>query len=147
MVFNEKIDPDFLAMSELTKEIGIIVQNSIDNGSEDLSPSDVEHILKITSDVTMKNKIRHCGINPVNLCNGRHTPVYKIKYKPLTLGGIQSQWFVCEKCFGRQEFFGQSEEIESIVHLKNHDNIMIDVNNLSAMTNTVTKKLRKLTVD
>jgi len=39
-------------MSELTAEVGTIVQQSINEGHEDLSPSDIEHILKITSDVT-----------------------------------------------------------------------------------------------
>lgn len=56
MSIKEKLDSDFLAMSELTKEIEILVQNSINKGNEDLSPSDVEHVLKITSDVTKRIK-------------------------------------------------------------------------------------------
>ena len=56
MLANEKIDSDCLAMSELTKEIGLIVKDSFDEGRTDLSPSDIEHILKITSDVTYKIK-------------------------------------------------------------------------------------------
>ena len=51
-----KLDSDFLAMSELTKEIGSIVQSTLDKGQKDLSSSDIEHILKITSDVTHKIK-------------------------------------------------------------------------------------------
>jgi hypothetical protein len=53
---NEKFDSEYLAMSELTKEIGLIVQDSLDEGQSDLSSSDIEHILKITSDVTLKIK-------------------------------------------------------------------------------------------
>ena len=53
-----KLDFDYFAISELTKEIGSIVQNSLDTGNTDLSSSDVEHILKITSDVTYKIKFQ-----------------------------------------------------------------------------------------
>ena len=56
MLVDEKLDSDCLAMSELTKEIGLIVKNSLDEGKRDLSSSDIEHILKITSDVTLKIK-------------------------------------------------------------------------------------------
>ena len=56
MLTNEKLDSDYLAMSELTKEIGLIVTDSLDEGQTDLPPSDIEHILKITSDVTDKIK-------------------------------------------------------------------------------------------
>jgi len=51
-----KLDSDFFAMSELTKEIGSIVQSTLDKGEKDLTSSDIEHILKITSDVTHKIK-------------------------------------------------------------------------------------------
>ena len=51
-----KQDSDYLAISELTKEIGTIVQSTFDKGQKDLSSSDIEHILKITSDVTQKIK-------------------------------------------------------------------------------------------
>jgi len=51
-----KLDSDYLAMSELTKEIGSIVQNSFNHGQNDLSSSNIEHILKITSDVTHRIK-------------------------------------------------------------------------------------------
>ena len=51
-----KQDSDYLAMSELTKEIGTIVQSTFDKGQKDLTSSDIEHILKITSDVTQKIK-------------------------------------------------------------------------------------------
>ena len=56
MLVDEKLDSDYLAMSELTKEIGLIVKNSLDEGQTNLSSSDIEHILKITSDVTLKIK-------------------------------------------------------------------------------------------
>ncbi len=56
MIADDKLDSDYLAMSELTKEIGLIVKNSFDDGQTDLSSSDIEHILKITSDVTHKIK-------------------------------------------------------------------------------------------
>ncbi len=55
---NEKLDSDFLAMAELTKEIGSLVEISINQGHPDLTPSDVEHILKMTSDVTHKMKLQ-----------------------------------------------------------------------------------------
>ena len=47
MIADDKLDSDYLAMSELTKEIGLIVKNSFDKGQTDLSSSDVEHILKL----------------------------------------------------------------------------------------------------
>ena len=56
MIVDEKLDSDYLAMSELTKEIGLIVSDCFDKGQTDLSSSDIEHILKITSDVTHKIK-------------------------------------------------------------------------------------------
>jgi hypothetical protein len=56
MNFIDKFDSDFLAMSELTQEISSIVQNSINQGSSNLTDLDIEHILKITSDVTHKIK-------------------------------------------------------------------------------------------
>ena len=54
---SEKLDYDFLAMTELTREISSIVQRTIDQNYEDLSPSDIEHILKMTSDVTLRMKL------------------------------------------------------------------------------------------
>jgi hypothetical protein len=56
MSSNDKFESDFLAMSELTKEISFIIQNNIDQGNSDLIDLDIEHILKITSDVTHKIK-------------------------------------------------------------------------------------------
>jgi hypothetical protein len=78
----------------------------------------------------------------MNFCNDRHEPIYKIKYKPLTIGGNVSEWLVCERCFGRQEFFGAAEEIESIVSLRNYFEIGLKIEHLSIMTGTVTKKLK-----
>ena len=56
MVFSEKLDSDYLAMAELTKEIGSLVQKSINQGRKELTPSDIEHILKMTTDVTLRIK-------------------------------------------------------------------------------------------
>ncbi len=56
MDFSEKIDFDYLTMAELTKEIGSLVQRTINQGHKELTPSDIEHILKMTSDVTLKIK-------------------------------------------------------------------------------------------
>jgi hypothetical protein len=78
----------------------------------------------------------------MNSCNERHEPIYKIKYKPLTIGGNVSEWLVCEKCFGRKEFFGAAEEIESIASLRNYFEIGLKIKHLSIMTGTVTKKLK-----
>ncbi len=52
----EQLDSGYLAMTELTKEIGSLVQRSVDQGHQELTPSDIEHILKITTDVTLKIK-------------------------------------------------------------------------------------------
>ena len=52
----EKIDSGYLAMAELTKEIGFLVQRSVDQGNKELTPSDIEHILKMTTDVTLQIK-------------------------------------------------------------------------------------------
>ncbi len=52
----EKIDSGYLAMAELTKEIGSLVQNSVNQGNKELTASDIEHILKMTTDVTLKIK-------------------------------------------------------------------------------------------
>ncbi len=55
---DEKFDSDYLAMAELTKEIGSLVESSANQGHPDLTPSDIEHILKMTSDVTYKMKLQ-----------------------------------------------------------------------------------------
>ncbi len=52
----EKIDSGYLAMAELTKEIGSLVQKSVNQGNKELTPSDIEHILKMTTDVTLQIK-------------------------------------------------------------------------------------------
>ena len=56
MQYDKKLDHDYLALSELTQEIGAIVENSFNRGQDTLPPSDVEHVLKITSDVIHKIK-------------------------------------------------------------------------------------------
>ena len=45
-------------------------------------------------------------------------------------------------CFGRQEFFGAAEEIESIISLRDCIEIRLKIERLSIMTGTVTKKLK-----
>ncbi len=52
----EEIDSEYLAMAELTKEIGSLVQKSVNQGNKELTPSDIEHILKMTTDVTLQIK-------------------------------------------------------------------------------------------
>lgn len=49
-----KLDSNYLAITELTSEINSIVRKSFEKGNEELPSSDVEHILKITSDVACK---------------------------------------------------------------------------------------------
>ncbi len=56
MNFNDEIDSDYLAMVELIKEIGSIVQSSINQRRDELNPDEIEHVLKITSDVITKLK-------------------------------------------------------------------------------------------
>ena len=52
----EKIDSGYLAMTELTKEISSLVQKSINQGNKELTASYIEHILKMTTDVTLQIK-------------------------------------------------------------------------------------------
>ncbi len=56
MEFNEQVDPTYLAISELSKEIGYTLETCFNGGFEYLSSNDAEHILKITSDVAHKVK-------------------------------------------------------------------------------------------
>ena len=79
----------------------------------------------------------------MNTCYDRHTPIYKIRYKPERPGGQSSEWYVCEKCFGKPEFFGSINEIESIVSLQNSQEIRFQIEHISLMTQTVTEKLRR----
>ena len=80
----------------------------------------------------------------MNNCHDRHTPIYKIKYRPTSPGGISSEWLVCEPCLGKKEFFGSASEIEFIVSLRNHDEIRLNIDHLHALTSSVTKKLKKI---
>ncbi len=56
MNFHDEIDSDYLAMVELTKEIGSIVQNSIDEYRDELNDDEIGHVIKMTSDVITKLK-------------------------------------------------------------------------------------------
>ena len=58
----EKIDSGYLVMAELTKEIGSLVQRSVNQGNKELTASDIEHILKMTTDVTLKIKSKSLEI-------------------------------------------------------------------------------------
>ena len=53
---SEKSKSDYMAISELTKEIGSVVSKCFDEGREDLNKDEIEHILKMTTDVTLKIK-------------------------------------------------------------------------------------------
>ncbi len=56
MVSEGKLDSRYLEISKLTAEINSITRKTIDEGSNELSAKDVEHILKLTSDVTYNIK-------------------------------------------------------------------------------------------
>jgi len=56
MCSEEKLDSCYLKITELTDEINSITRKTLDEGSNELSTKDVEHILKITSNVTHKIK-------------------------------------------------------------------------------------------
>ncbi len=80
----------------------------------------------------------------MNQCYDGHTPIYKIKYTPTQSGGYSSEWLVCEKCFGKPEFFGSVNEIDSIIPLRNSQEIRFQIEHISVMTQTITAKLRKI---
>lgn len=80
----------------------------------------------------------------MNYCYDRHDPMYKIKYKPTHPNALPNEWLVCENCFGKQEFFGVADEIESIVSLRTSLSIPLEIDQLSIMTRTVSKKLKKI---
>ncbi len=79
----------------------------------------------------------------MNTCYDRHTPKYKIKYKPFRSRGLSSIWLVCEKCFGKPEFFGSINEIESIVSLENSQEIKFKIEYISLMTEKIGEKILK----
>lgn len=54
MTSQEQVDKNYLAISELTNEIGNIVQRNIEHGYDFLTSSDIQHILKMTSNVAVK---------------------------------------------------------------------------------------------
>jgi hypothetical protein len=79
----------------------------------------------------------------MNVCCDGHTPMYRIKYKSEKTNKIQNEWLVCENCFGKQEFFGAADEIESIISLSNYYEIRLEIDHLYAMTKTISKELKK----
>ncbi len=56
MDFDDEVDSDCLAMVELTKEISTIAQIAINQSRDELNPDEIEHVIKITSDVIAKLK-------------------------------------------------------------------------------------------
>ena len=48
-----------MAIAELTKEIGTVVEQTLEKGNSDLTPSDIEHILKMSSDVAYKIRLQN----------------------------------------------------------------------------------------
>ncbi|MHA7647130.1 hypothetical protein [Nitrosopumilus sp. S4] len=54
----DEIDFEYMAMAELTKEIGSLVENSINQCRDELNPQEIEHVIKMTSDVISKLKGR-----------------------------------------------------------------------------------------
>ncbi len=76
----------------------------------------------------------------MNTCYDRHTPKYKIKYEPSRPRGLSSMWLVCERCFGKPEFFGSINEIESIISLDNSQEIKFKIEHVSLMTENWRKK-------
>ena len=55
---SEELISNYMAMAELTKEIGFMVQRSIDQNNPDLTPSEIEHILSMTANVTLGMKLQ-----------------------------------------------------------------------------------------
>ena len=56
MNFDNEVDSDYLAMVEMTQEIGSIVQNAINESRDELNPDEIEHVMKLTSYVITKLK-------------------------------------------------------------------------------------------
>ncbi len=79
----------------------------------------------------------------MNICYDRHDPKYEIKYKPSRPGVFPSVWLVCEQCFGKPEFFGSINEIESIISLENSHEIKFKIEHISIMTKTITEKIKQ----
>lgn len=50
----DELDFDYMAMAELTKEIGSIVENSIKQCRDELNSQEIEHVIKMTGDVISK---------------------------------------------------------------------------------------------
>ncbi len=79
----------------------------------------------------------------MNTCYDKHTPKYKIKYKPSRSGSQSSIWLVCERCFGKPEFFGSINEIESIISLERSQEIKFQIEHISLMTEKIGEKIQK----
>jgi len=78
----------------------------------------------------------------MNLCSENHNPTYLIKYISGQNSEIQNELLVCDQCFGKQEFFGIADEIESIVSLQNNFEAQLKIDHLDIMTRTVSRKLK-----
>ena len=75
----------------------------------------------------------------MNNCDDQHSPMYKITYKPTSLSSVANEWLVCEKCFGKEEFFGKSGEIESIISLRNSSKIRLELDHPSHVTEIISE--------
>ena len=53
------VNSEYMAIAELTKEIGTVVEQTLEKGNSDLTPSDIEHILKMSSDVAYKIRLHN----------------------------------------------------------------------------------------
>ncbi len=80
----------------------------------------------------------------MNNCDDQHPPMYKITYKPTAIGRVTNEWLVCEKCFGKEEFFGKSGEIESITSLRNSSKIRLELDHPSTVTEIIPKTQKTL---
>ena len=45
----DEIDFEYMAMAELTKEIGSIVENTINQCRDELDSQEIQHVIKMTS--------------------------------------------------------------------------------------------------
>ena len=53
----------------------------------------------------------------MNLCEDRHTPDFKVTYKPAKGCNYRPEWLVCGNCLENKRHFGSEEMIESVVPL------------------------------
>ena len=54
----------------------------------------------------------------MNICNDRHTPIYKITYKGFRGSRHNPEWLVCKTCMKNKLCFGNNDEILKIEEVK-----------------------------